>query len=385
MAVWLEHVYKRFDEVIGVEDLSFGVPQGAIVGVIGPSGAGKTTSIRLMTGALKPDSGLVRVLGEDPRHFHRRTRERIGYMPQLFVLYPDLTARENVDFMAALFGMPSWRRRKRVDEVLELVDLEEARNRRASALSGGMQRRLELACALVHQPSLLILDEPTAGIDPLLRTRVWQELDRLRKSGATLIVTTQYVTESEYCDSVALISEGNLVANAAPEDLRRQALGGDVIEVGTTTPFDVRALPPIEGVVSVRQTGPAELSVVVEDAGVATPRVNDAIEAAGGTVDYSREFRPTFDEIFATLVTNHGEQKRAAEAIVSDRVAGAEQAASQQTAPPVASAQAGEQATGPIAGPAVLRTGPEPPAPEQAATQAGPDPVPDPPSTEVPR
>ncbi len=179
----------------------------------------------------------------------------------------------------------------------------------------------------------------------MLRTRVWQELDRLRKSGATLIVTTQYVTESEYCDSVALISEGNLVAYAAPEDLRRQALGGDVIEVGTTTPFDVRSLAPVEGVVSVRQTGPAQLLVVADDAGVATPRVNDAIEAAGGTVDYSREFRPTFDEIFATLVTNHAEQKKAAEAIVADRIAGAEQTAPEQIAPAAASGQAGAQPT----------------------------------------
>jgi ABC-2 type transport system ATP-binding protein len=338
MAVLLEHVYKRFDDVVGVEDLSFGVPQGGIVGVIGPSGAGKTTSIRLMTGALRPDSGLVRVLNEDPRHFHRRTRERIGYMPQLFVLYPDLTARENVDFMAALFGMPPWRRGKRVDEVLELVDLQDARNRRASAMSGGMQRRLELACALVHQPSLLILDEPTAGIDPLLRTRVWQELDRLRQSGATLIVTTQYVTESEYCDSVALISEGNLVAFATPEDLRRQALGGDVIEIGTTAPLDVRTLGPIEGVVSIRQTGPAQLQVVATDAGAATPRVNDAIEAAGGAVDYSREYRPTFDEVFAALVTNHAERKRAAEEVVADRQAGAQPPAAQPPAdqPPAA-------------------------------------------------
>jgi ABC-2 type transport system ATP-binding protein len=332
MAVWLEHVYKRFDDVVGVEDLSFGVPQGGIVGVIGPSGAGKTTSIRLMTGALKPDAGTVRVLDEDPQRFRRRTRERIGYMPQLFVLYPDLTARENVDFMAALFGIPPWRRAKRVDEVLELVDLQEARNRRASALSGGMQRRLELACALVHQPSLLILDEPTAGIDPLLRTRVWQELDRLRQSGVTVIVTTQYVGESEYCDAVALISEGNLVAFATPEDLRRQALGGEVIEVGTTTPFDVRSLAPIEGVVSVRQTGPAQLLVVAENAGAATPRVNDAIEAAGGTVDHSREYRPTFDEVFAALVTSHAERKRAAEEAVANQQVANQEVANQQVA-----------------------------------------------------
>jgi ABC-2 type transport system ATP-binding protein len=316
LAVYLEHVYKRFGNVVGVQDLSFGVPETAIVGVIGPSGAGKTTTIRLMTGALKADGGTVRVLGEDPRHFSRRTRERIGYMPQLFVLYPDLTARENVGFMAALFGIPPWRRGRRVDEVLELVDLTEARNRRASDLSGGMQRRLELACALVHRPQLLVLDEPTAGIDPILRTRIWAELDRLRQTGVTVIVTTQYVAESEYCDQVAVISEGTLVAFAPPDELRRQAMGGDVLEIGTSAPFDARQLPPIEGVIAVRQAAPDQLIVTTTNAGVASPRINDAIDQAGGVVDYSREHRPTFDEVFAALVTAHSNHNPEAETIL---------------------------------------------------------------------
>jgi ABC-2 type transport system ATP-binding protein len=306
--VGLDHVSRRFGDVSAVEDVSLTVPEGAIVGVIGPSGAGKTTTIRLITGSLAPDSGIVRVLGEDPRYFRRRTRERIGYMPQLFVLYPDLTARENVDFMASLFGIPPWRRGRRVAEVLELVDLTEARDRRASALSGGMQRRLELACALVHRPSLLVLDEPTAGIDPILRTHVWQEFDRLRRAGVTIMVTTQYVSEAEYCDAVALISEGNLIAFATPQDMRRQALGGEVIEVATTAPIDARSLPALDGVVSVRQLGPRQLLFVAADAGIATPQVNDAIERVGGAVEYSREYRPTFDEVFAALVTAHADR-----------------------------------------------------------------------------
>ena len=309
LVVNLQEVSRRFGEVVAVDHVTFAVPQGAIVGVIGPSGAGKTTVIRLMTGSLEPDDGVVRVLEEDPRKFHRRTRERIGYMPQLFVLYPELTTRENVDFMAALFGMPAWRRGRRVKDVLELVDLTEATNRRASQLSGGMQRRLELACALVHEPDLLILDEPTAGIDPLLRTRVWSELDRLRQEGVTVLVTTQYVSEAEYCDAVALISEGQLVAYAPPAEVRKMAQGGEVFEVSTKQPFDVRVLPPIEGVLAIRQEGPSTLIVVARDAGLATPVVNDAIEKAGGSVEYSREYRPTFDEVFSALVTAHAERR----------------------------------------------------------------------------
>jgi len=299
----LDGVSRRFGEVVAVDGVSLMAGSGRILGLIGPSGSGKTTTIRLILGALAPDRGRVRVLGEDPRFFSRRTRERIGYMPQLFVLYPDLTARENIDMMAALFGLLPGRRRQRIIEVLKLVDLWEARNRLAHDMSGGMQRRLELACALVHEPSLLVLDEPTAGIDPLLRNRVWEELHRLRSAGVTIVVTTQYVTEAEYCDAVALISEGRLVAHAPPGDLRRRALGGDVIEVGTRGPFDIRALGPIDGVVAIRQTGPARFLVVAVDAGLASPKVDDAVEAAGGNIEYSREYRPNFDEVFTALVT----------------------------------------------------------------------------------
>jgi len=305
LVVLLDHVAKRFGDVIAVNNVSMHVARGTVLGVIGPSGAGKTTTIRMISGGLYPDSGFVRVLGEDPKEFRRRTREAIGYMPQLSVLYPDLTAQENVNFVASLFGIPPWRRGTRVEEVLRLVDLWDARKRRASDMSGGMQRRLELACALVHQPSLLILDEPTAGIDPLLRTAVWQELQRLRSGGVTVIVTTQYVAEAEYCDAVALISEGELVALATPADLRKMALGGDVIEVATRDPIDVQRLPQISGVFSVRQTAPRSLMVIAEDAGVANPRINDAVEAVGNAIESSREYRPTFDEVFTTLVTNY--------------------------------------------------------------------------------
>jgi ABC-2 type transport system ATP-binding protein len=310
-SIVLDHVARRFGDVVAVEDVSLVAAPGSLLGVIGPSGAGKTTTIRLILGALKPDRGTVQVLGEDPRHFRRGTRERIGYMPQSFVLYPELTARENVNLMAALFGVPFFRRGKRVAEVLELVDLTEARDRRAEEMSGGMQRRLELACALVHGPQLLILDEPTAGIDPLLRTRIWHELDHQRRRGATIVVTTQYVAEAEYCDAVALIAGGRLIAYATPNDLRRMALGGEVIEVATRGAFDVRVLAPIEGVHHVRQLGPGQMLFYAQDAGLATPRIAAAITDAGGQVEYSREYRPTFDEVFAALVTSDAEARAA--------------------------------------------------------------------------
>jgi ABC-2 type transport system ATP-binding protein len=256
----------------------------------------------MLTGALKPTTGEITVLGEHPQSFRRQTRERIGYMPQLFTLYPDLTARENVDFVGSLFGMLWPRRRRRTRQVLELLELWDARDRRASAMSGGMQRRLELACALVHEPVLLFLDEPTAGIDPILRAKVWAELHRLRDAGRTIVVTTQYVGDAEDCDRVALIAEGRLVALAGPDELRRQALGGDAILIETSMLFDASTIESVDGVTAVNQRGPREFTATVEDSAVALPDVVEAVRAAGADVVTAQELRPTFDEIFAVLV-----------------------------------------------------------------------------------
>jgi ABC-2 type transport system ATP-binding protein len=316
--VSMRNVSRAFDSRTVVREINLTVTAGTILGVIGPSGAGKTTTIRMLTGALAPTSGEIEVLGQRPTSFTRRTRERIGYMPQLFALYPDLTAGENVDFVASLFGLLLWRRRGRVREVLKLVQLWDARKTRAGRLSGGMQRRLELACALVHGPTLLILDEPTAGIDPLLRVTVWEELHRLRDAGRTLLVTTQYVHEAEECDQVALIAHGRLIALAPPDELRRSATGGDVIEVETTDLFDGSNLESVPGVLAIRQLDGHRLRVTVDHAATKLPAVVDAIGVAGGDVASAREVRLTFDEVFAELVARAGEEDDAAADVAAD-------------------------------------------------------------------
>jgi len=312
-AVVIDAATMRFGDDVAVDAISLTVPTGTILGIIGPSGAGKTTTVRMLTGALSPTEGDVRVLGEDPRRFRRQTRERIGYMPQQFTLYPDLTARENVDFVAALFGM-LWRgRHRRTREVLQLVDLWDVRGRRAGALSGGMQRRLELACALVHSPSLLFLDEPTAGIDPMLRSRIWEELHHLRDAGQTLLVTTQYVNESEECDMVALIAGGRLIALATPTELRRMAAGGDTVEIETKGDFDGSSLRQLDLVRKVEQVETTHLRVTVDDAATALPEVVEAIGARGGDVVSAQEARLSFDAVFTTLVERDRDARAAAD------------------------------------------------------------------------
>jgi ABC-2 type transport system ATP-binding protein len=299
----MEGVSRRYGDVDALNDVTLEVPRGTILGVIGPSGSGKTTLIRLLTGTLEATEGKLTVLGQNPRKFTRHTREKLGYMPQHFVLYDELTAAENVSFVASLFGLLWPKRGRRVNEMLKLVELWEARGRRARQLSGGMQRRLELACALVHDPLLLFVDEPTAGLDPILRQKVWAEFRRLREIGRTLVVTTQVVSEAEYCDCVALLSHGRLVALDSPDELRRKALGGDVIEIKTAQAFDGVQLEDMPGVREVRQNAPRQFLVIVDEAGTSMPRIVQQVHALGGEVVSSTEYRPSFDEVFTAIVT----------------------------------------------------------------------------------
>jgi ABC-2 type transport system ATP-binding protein len=312
LPIVVDHATMRFNGLTALDDITMTVAPGTIVGVVGPSGAGKTTLIRLMTGALTPTAGDVDVLGQDPRRFSRKTRQKIGYMPQLFTLYPDLSAAENVDFVASLYGLVWYRRWRRVREVLRFVGLWEARGRRTSRLSGGMQRRLELACALVHDPAMLFLDEPTAGVDPILRERIWAELHRLRDAGRTLLITTQYLGEAEECDAVALIAEGRLIAHATPNQMRKEAMGGDLIDVEAGDRVDLSVLQDLPAVRGIRRiNGGGVLRITVDDAATATPLVVEAIRGAGGEVRSTSEARPSFDEVFATLVTREQRERSA--------------------------------------------------------------------------
>ena len=300
--ITLSGVSRRFNGLWAVRDVSMAVPAGSILGLIGPSGSGKTTTVRLLTGTLRPNHGEARVLGEDPQHFSRRTRERIAYMPQLFSLYPDLTARENVGFVAALYGISWFGRAGRIRRALSVVELWDARNRRAGDLSGGMQRRLELACAIVHDPQVLFIDEPTAGIDPVLRRSIWDELRAMRDEGRTLLVTTQYVAEAEYCDRVALLADGELIALDEPEGLRRSVFGGDVLQVDAEQPIDPQLVANVAEVIAVQQAEPRRLIVTATQAGVAIPRLTEAFRAAGVGLVSIDEYQPSFDEVFAELV-----------------------------------------------------------------------------------
>lgn len=305
----MQHVSKSFGEKHAVRDVSLVVPPGQIFGLVGPSGCGKTTTVRMLTGVYTPTSGELRVLGATPEHFARRVREKIGYMPQLFVLYPTLTVWENLNFVASLYGMNWFRRRKRLEMLLDFVELRPARNTLANNISGGMKRRLELACSLVHNPELLFADEPTAGVDPVLRGKFWEHFRELKASGNSLVVTTQYVSEVAYCDQVGVMRNGKLLLVDTPDGLRQQALGGEVIRLTVDAEDDLNARRILSQMPFVQQferpsgAPRGTLDIYVKDAGALLPEVIRGLNQ-DPTIDMrnAEEFKPPFDDIFITLM-----------------------------------------------------------------------------------
>ncbi len=302
---------KSFGETPVLRDLSLQVRKGEIYGLIGPSGSGKSTTVHLLCGHLEPSGGEVTVLGETPTRFNRRTRRRIGYMPQGFILNLDLTVRQNLSFAAGLYGLWWWPARKRIREVLKLVELGRARRQKARSISGGMQRRLALAAAIVHDPWLLFADEPTANLDPILRTKLWDHFRGMSAEGRTLFITTQYIDEAENCDRVGLIYDGTLIAEGRPEELRRSAFGGDIVDIqlesASTQCVDAVATAP--GVLDVEAWRDGRLRLTVEDADRAVPMLVSSLEQAGATVVSAAPYQPTFDSVFIRLIEEHGRSR----------------------------------------------------------------------------
>lgn len=305
----MQNVSKTFGDKKAVYEVSLVVPAGQIFGLVGPSGCGKTTTVRLLTGVYTPSDGNLRVLGASPKHFARRVRERIGYMPQLFVLYPTLTVWENLNFVASLYGLNWFRRRNRLEGLLDFVELRPARNTLAGNISGGMQRRLELACSLVHNPELLFADEPTAGVDPVLRGKFWEHFRELREQGRSLVITTQYVSEVAYCDQVAVMRNGRLLLVDTPDGLRRQALGGEVIRLTVDAEDELNARKMLQQMPFVQyfqrpQSEPlGVLDIYVDNASATLPELIRGLNQ-DPTIDMrnAEEFKPPFDDVFITLM-----------------------------------------------------------------------------------
>jgi ABC-2 type transport system ATP-binding protein len=234
-AVSFDRVTKRYRDAVAVDALSFEVARGEMFGLIGPDGAGKTTSIRLLCGLLHADDGRIRVVALDPVQQHRRLTSKVGYLSQRFSLYGDLSVDENIAFFAEIHGVADYRARR--DRLLDMMQLTRFRGRLADRLSGGMKQKLALACTLVHEPEVIVLDEPTTGVDPVSRREFWKLLSQFLATGITIVMATPYLDEAERCTRVALLDHGRLLALDSPGALR-SSLPGTLLEVMTD---DVRA------------------------------------------------------------------------------------------------------------------------------------------------
>ena len=301
----VQHLTKKFGAETVVQDVSFDVPRASIFGFIGPSGSGKTTTVRLLTGVYTPTEGEVTVLDRSPAKFSQSDRARLGYMPQLFVLYPNLTVWENLNFAASLYGMGLFRG-KRLKEVLNFVELDEHRSKLARNISGGMLRRLSLAATLVHDPELLFLDEPTAGIDPVLRHKFWDHFRELKSQGRTIFITTQYVSEADNCDLVGVQNKGKLLLVDTPRGVRHHAYGGDMVDFRTTEPFDFQAEALLRSLsfvhVKTVRTGSNSMRIIVDQAGTATPELMGWAQQQNIQVQAVEEYTPSFEDVFVELV-----------------------------------------------------------------------------------
>jgi ABC-2 type transport system ATP-binding protein len=296
---------KHFGSEIAVENVTFKIPRGKIFGFIGPSGGGKTTTTRLLLGLYQPTMGQAQVLGQSPTNFSRQTREQIGYMPQLFVLYPELTVIENLSFVASIYGL-KLDRHGRMAQLLDFVELGPHQRKLARNISGGMQRRLSLAATLIHNPQVIFLDEPTAGIDPVLRRKFWDYFKEQRSQGHTYFITTQYVGEARYCDYVGVLSKGRLLAVDTPSDLRRMAFGGELVDLRAVDPLAYEIIEKLHRLPFVHnqaeRRGNRGLRVLVDRADTAIPELLAWANDQRIVIESIEEYLPPFEDVFIKLV-----------------------------------------------------------------------------------
>jgi ABC-2 type transport system ATP-binding protein len=300
IAVRAEHLTKKFGDFTAVDDISFEVDTGAVVGYLGPNGSGKTTTMRMLLGLLTPTAGKARVLGFDVHTQAAQIRPLVGYMSQKFALYDELTVLENLNFYAGIYALSGVKRRARIEEVLEVVGLQDHRREQAGDISTGWRQRLALAIALVHGPRLLFLDEPTSGVDPSARRTFWDLIDRLAGEGATVFVSTHYMDEAEYCGRLGIMSQGRLLAMDTPQALKHSTLPGPAWDLILDPLIPaLRALEAVPGVVQVGLRGD-HLHAITQAGAHDAESLRQALGPLGQAA-VIEQADPTLEDVFTAL------------------------------------------------------------------------------------
>ena len=301
-AIEIRELVKMFGDFVAVDHVSFQVTKGEIFGFLGPNGAGKSTVIRMLCGLLTPTSGSGMVAGFNVAENPEEIRKNIGYMSQKFSLYDDLEVEENIDFFSRIYGVPRQQRAERKEYVLRMAGLTDRRTTLTRLLAGGWKQRLALGCAIVHSPRILFLDEPTSGVDPIARRSFWDLIYQLAEGGQTILVTTHYMDEAEYCHRLALIYRGKLIALGVPEALKRDLHSHQLLHLETSDLLgSMRIVEAEAGVLDVAVFG-AGLHVTVDDLATGMERIRQALERQQITVKRLEPIQPSMEDVFVGLI-----------------------------------------------------------------------------------
>jgi ABC-2 type transport system ATP-binding protein len=310
ISVEVANLVKRFGSFVAVDRINLEVRKGEVFGFIGPNGAGKSTTIRMLCGLLKPTSGRAMVAGFNVSKNPEAVRQNIGYMSQKFSLYNDLTVIENIRLFAGLYSVPQQFLQARIEWALTMANLKGQENLITGTLPGGWKQRLALGCAVLHKPPVIFLDEPTSGVDPITRRQFWDLIHQMAEEGVTVFVTTHYMEEAEYCNRLALIFRGRIVALGTPSELKRDSMKGELLLVECAPLGDaVEALQSAPGVMDAAVFGNA-LHLVVENAATAMPLLQKFLADRKIAVSRMEKIRPSLEDVFVSLTTGREAEER---------------------------------------------------------------------------
>jgi ABC-2 type transport system ATP-binding protein len=301
-AVVVQNLEKAFGPFMAVNRISFEVSRGEIFGFLGPNGAGKSTTIRMLCGILSPSGGSGTVAGFDLLQESEKIKAHIGYMSQRFSLYEDLTVEENLNFYGGIYNIPKSKEKERKEWVIEMAGLKEHRQVRTALLSGGWRQRLALGCAILHEPPVIFLDEPTSGVDPISRRQFWELIYELSAKGVTIFVTTHYMDEAEYCDRIGLIYRGELIALGTPEALKTRMMEEEVLDLHCDRPQEAMAL--IESVIGVKEVAlfGKGLHVIVEEAEPSINNIRKTLTDHHFIIAQIEKIIPSLEDVFVSLI-----------------------------------------------------------------------------------
>jgi ABC-2 type transport system ATP-binding protein len=301
-AVEATNLTKTFDDFIAVDHIDFTIRRGEIFGFLGPNGAGKTTTIRMLLGLIAPTAGQATVLGFDVARQTAQVQQRIGYMSQRFSLYNDLTVVENLNFFGGAYGVRGARLAGRKEVILKMAGLRGREKELAKNLSGGWRQRLALGCAILHEPEMIFLDEPTAGVDPISRREFWDLLYELSDEGRTIFVTTHYMDEAEHCHRLAFIQRGQIVALGSPEEIKLEKMRGQVMEIDCAAPETAMSVLRETGLFDEVSLYGALIHVVAEGAEAHRPQVKAVLQRAGVEIQSMEIIAPSLEDVFIAAV-----------------------------------------------------------------------------------